>query len=96
MLIQHSNNSKGGSFFIKEGDEPLAEMTYNWQDDRVFVIDHTEVSEKLAGKGIGKQLVHAAVEFARENGYKIVPVCSFAKKVLEKEKDFADVLHQSS
>jgi len=84
MVIQQSDNGKGGSFYIKEGDEQLAEMTYRWQDDHVFVIDHTEVSEKLEGKGVGKQLVHAAVEFARANEHKIVPVCPFAKRSGEK------------
>lgn len=93
MLIQQKDDAKAGAFYIKEDEKLLAEMTYHWRNDQVFVIDHTEVSEKLAGKGVGKQLVSAAVEFARTKGYKIIPVCPFAKKVFERTNDYADVLY---
>jgi uncharacterized protein len=92
MQIQQDDNSKQGSFFIKKNNELLAEMTYRWTGDHVFTIDHTEVSDALAGKGVGKELVHAAVEFARAKGYKIVPVCPFAKKVFDRTKEYGDVL----
>jgi uncharacterized protein len=46
----------------------------------------------LKGKGAGKELVSKSVEFAREKGIKIVPVCSFAKGVFDKTKEFQDVL----
>jgi uncharacterized protein len=51
------------------------------------------VSDKIAGKGVGKQLVDAAVEFARANGHKIKPFCPYAKKVLERTKEYTDVLY---
>jgi uncharacterized protein len=93
MQIEHTDDGKRGSFFIKNEEELLAEMTYKWSDQKVFIIEHTEVSEKLAGQGVGKQLVTAAVEFARSNDFKIIPMCSFARKVLEKKKNYEDVLH---
>lgn len=93
MLIQHSNNAKEGAFFVKEGDELLAEMTYTWAGEHLFIIDHTEVSEKLEGKGVGKQLVAAAVEFARSGQHKIIPLCPFANRVFEKTADYNDVRH---
>jgi predicted GNAT family acetyltransferase len=57
MQIQHTDDGKRGAFFIKEQDETLAEMIYKWSDESTFIIEHTEVSDKLAGKGVGKQLV---------------------------------------
>ena len=67
-------------------------MTYVWSGEDKIIIDHTGVSEKLGGKGIGKQLVHKAVEMARENQIKILPLCPFAKKVFDKTEDYKDVL----
>lgn len=96
MLIQHRNNTKEGVFFVEDAGEVLAEMTYRWKGDQLFIIDHTEVTDKLEGKGVGKQLVHAAVEFARANNHKIFPVCSFARSVFDKVKEYQDVLHHSS
>jgi predicted GNAT family acetyltransferase len=96
MLIQQNDNGKNGAFYIRENGELFAEMTYRWTGDHVFTIDHTEVSDKLAGKGVGKQLVQSAVEFARANGHKIIPVCPFAKKVLERTEAYGDVLYHDA
>lgn len=78
-------------FYIEENGEVLAEMTYVWAADKM-IIDHTEVSDKLAGKGAGKQLVNQAVLFAREKHIKILPLCPFAKSVFDKVEAYKDVL----
>lgn len=92
MEIQQEDNGKKGVFFIEENGEVVAEMTYVWSGEDKIIIDHTEVSEKLGGKGIGKQLVHKAVETAREKHIKILPLCPFVKKVFDKTEDYKDVL----
>ncbi len=50
MEIQQEDNGKKGVFFIEENGEVVAEMTYVWSGEDKIIIDHTEVSEKLAGK----------------------------------------------
>lgn len=92
MEIKHKEEGQRGKFYVEIDGEELAEMTYAWQGKDRFFIDHTEVSEVLAGKRIGKQLVMKAVEMAREKNVKIVPLCSFAKKVLHSSDEFLDVL----
>ncbi|MES2691322.1 MAG: GNAT family N-acetyltransferase [Bacteroidota bacterium] len=92
MEIQHVNNTKNGVFFIEDDGQRLAEMTYVWSGDNKFIIDHTQVSDLLKGKGIGKQLVMAAVAFARQNRYKIMPLCPFAKRVFDSTPGINEVL----
>ncbi|GAL84178.1 hypothetical protein MYP_1406 [Sporocytophaga myxococcoides] len=92
MDIQNKETEDEGTFFIEEGNERLATMYYRWRGDDRVIIEHTEVSEKLKGKGIGKQLVDHAVAFARERHVKIIPLCPFAKSVFEKSKGYEDVL----
>jgi len=92
MEIQHSITGTNGVFFVEENGERLAEMTYRMSGPTKMIIDHTEVSSKLAGKGIGKQLVTKGVEHARKNGLKILPLCSFAKSLFDKIPEFSDVL----
>ena len=92
MTIQQTDNGKKGAFYIEENGERLAEMTYVWAGTGMFIIDHTEVTDKLAGKGAGKQLVAKAVDFAREQKVKIKPLCPFAKSVFDKTPDYHDVL----
>ena len=92
MKIKQQEDGHRGKFYIEENGEELAEMTYVWAGKSKFIIDHTEVSEKLAGKGAGKQLVMKAVEMARAKNVKIMALCPFANKVLHQTDEFADVL----
>ena len=92
MHIQQEDDGQQGRFYINEGGKDLAEMDYIWRMPSHITVVHTEVDESLEGKGVGKELVAAAVAFAREKGIGIVPVCAFAKAVMERTPDYADVL----
>lgn len=90
--IQHNQDSKKGLFSIFEGENRVGEMSYTWAGVDKFIIDHTEVYEGHEGKGYGKQLVTEAVNYARKNDIKILPLCPYAKRVFEKSNEFKDVL----
>ncbi|GAA4322671.1 GNAT family N-acetyltransferase [Flaviaesturariibacter amylovorans] len=92
MTIEHVQNAQDGTFFVPGNNEHLAEMTYRRHDPKTLVIDHTEVSDALKGKNVGLQLVQSAVEYARTEGLKIVPVCSFARAMFDKKPELRDVL----
>jgi hypothetical protein len=92
MKIQRQQHGKRGAFYIEENGEWVAEMTYTREGARKIVIDHTEVDDALKGKGIGKYLVAAAVQYARKNNLLIKPTCPFVKSVLEKSEEYEDVL----
>lgn len=96
MQIQHEEKEDGkGLFFIIDGNKNLAEMTYTIANQDLLIIQHTEVDDVLKGKNVGYQLVHAGVDYARTNGFKIFPLCPFAKAVFDKKGDeFADVLRK--
>jgi predicted GNAT family acetyltransferase len=93
MDISYKDDGKKGAFYVEASGEVLAEMTFVWAGEQKMIIDHTEVSEKLAGQGVGKQLVNAAVERARAQGFKIMPLCPFAKSVFDKVLAYHDVLN---
>ncbi len=92
MQIETEDNGRNGRFFIRRDGETVAEMDYHWHNDQTFVIDHTEVDESLKGQGVGNALVQRAVEWAREKGYKIHPVCPFAAAIMKRNDAYADVL----
>jgi len=93
VLIQQKDNGHKGVFYVGEETEPLAEMTYTMATANKMIIDHTEVSDELRGKNVGYQLVHTAVEYARANNIKIIPLCPFARSVFNRKPAFADVLN---
>ncbi|HLP56166.1 MAG TPA: GNAT family N-acetyltransferase [Fluviicola sp.] len=92
MEILHTEQPPKGRFYIEQEGRRVAMMTYVWSGNDRIIIDHTEVDPVLRGKNAGKQLVAKAVEFARERGIKIVPLCPFAKSVFDKVPEYQDVL----
>lgn len=91
MVILQKENSDEGVFYLEQNGEVLAEMEYKKQPGKL-VIQHTEVEESLRGKNIGFELVEQGVKYARESGLKIIPLCHFAKEVIERHQEFHDVL----
>ena len=91
MKINNELLDKTGRFYIEENNKTVAEMDYQLPGENILLIVHTEVDKSLAGKGVGKQLVSAAVDYARENSLRIKATCTFAKKVLDRTPEFSDV-----
>ena len=69
----------------------IGECEFEESDNR-WVITHTGVREAYEGKGIARKLVLKVVEAARAKGVKILPVCSYAKKLMAGKEEFKDVL----
>lgn len=92
MEIQFKQNGQEARFYINLDGEELAYLSITFINPTAFNIDHTVVSEKLAGQGVGKQLVLKAVEYARSKQLKIVPICTYATHVLKKDENLHDVL----
>lgn len=91
MEFQHEEGEKRGRFHTADNK---AEIVYNWFKSDAIIIEHTEVDDSLAGQGIGKQLVNSVVAWAREEQIKILPLCVFAKGLMEKNREeYADVLY---
>jgi uncharacterized protein len=93
ILIKHKHIGNRGMFFVGEDENILAEMTYNMPSKDKMIIEHTEVGDELRGQNVGFQLVQAAVDYARLNNLKIIPLCPFANSVFRKKMDFQDVLY---
>lgn len=96
ITIKHKNKADKGSFKAIEDDFEAGVMTYTWINENTFSIDHTIVNPVYSGQGIGKKLVLAAVDFAREKNVRIIPLCSFAKNLFDKLEEIQDVVKTTS
>ena len=91
QMIEHEQSGHRGAFFVEENGKRVAQLTYTVAGTRV-IIDHTEIEEFLRGTGTGRKLVAAAVDWAREEDVKLLPLCPFARSVFDKTPEFGDVL----
>lgn len=55
-------------------------------------IEYVEVSPELRGTGLGRQLVARAIEFARDTELRVVPICSYARAVIERDPAMSPLL----
>jgi uncharacterized protein len=74
---------------IVEGHTAFAEYKLT---DSVLTIVHTEVPSELGGRGIAGDLVKATLEYARSQGAKVVPACSYATAYLQRHPEYAALL----
>jgi predicted GNAT family acetyltransferase len=91
MEIQHRQNDSRGMFFAQDEKGVFAELTYTKKEGGILTIDHTEVRPELEGQGIAGKLLARSVEFARENNYKIDPLCPYAEVQFDRNKSYQDV-----
>jgi predicted GNAT family acetyltransferase len=49
---------------------------------------HTEVDERLQGRGLADRLIRFALEDARTRGLAVLPFCPFVKEFIERHREF--------
>ena len=92
-IHREERGTSGGRWSaVVDGHE--AEMTYSRASPTLIIIDHTSVPDALRGRGVGQALVLRAVEEARRESFRILPLCPFAKAQFDRHPDWSDVLHR--
>ena len=76
--------------FLTEVDGHVGYVEYERFGD-VMTITHTIVPPAIGGRGIAAALVQAAVEFARAEGLKVDPRCSYAEAWMRRHPEYADL-----
>ena len=66
-------------------------ITYRRFPDRL-VLQHTEVPPPLEGKGLAAKLTRTALDFARANHLRVVPLCPYVSSFLRRHRQYHDVL----
>jgi predicted GNAT family acetyltransferase len=87
---------KGENMFFVGEDEvnPIAYISFKMDDDDDFIVDSTQVSDQLSGQGVGSKLVTIMVDYAEQEGKKIVPECPFARAVMEKDEGMRNMIKE--
>jgi predicted GNAT family acetyltransferase len=84
-----NNRAENQYELIVDGHKALAAYTV---DGARVSFTHTEVPPELEGQGIGSKLVEGALAQVREDGLKIVPLCSFVRHYVETHPETQDMV----
>lgn len=79
-------------FVLRVDGDRLGSLDYTLPDAAVMRIEYVEVAPELRGSGMGRQLVAAAVDWAREGGRTVVPICGYARAVITRDPEMSKLL----
>lgn len=82
----HHPMEKMFTVVLDQGHE--AKVTYS-QQGMVLHLDYSEVPEALRGKGYGGAMMEAVLHAIEQEGFKVVPECSYIKHYMDTHKDWA-------
>jgi len=91
LNVEREDGALRGRYVIRLEDGLEAEMTYGRRENGIIVVDHTFVPPSHRGRGIAEQLMTAAIADAREQGFRIVPICSYVAAQFRRHPEWADL-----
>ncbi len=62
------------------------------RDGERILFTHTEVPPALRGQGIAAKLVRVALDYAREAGLTVVPLCWYVDAFIRQNPEYRDLL----
>lgn len=90
-IIHQGDENRGEYRAFVPGSEHFGRMTWH-RAGAARLVDHTIVPPEIGGRGIAAQLVEAIVADAREQGFKIIPQCSYVAAAFRRHPEWADLL----
>jgi predicted GNAT family acetyltransferase len=87
--VQHDEAARK-YYAVVDGQESVCE--YGAAGEKTLNFWHTYVPPNLRGRGIAEQLVHQALEDARDRGFKVIPSCWYVKLYVDRHPQLKDVL----
>jgi len=77
--------------FFAQVDGHEGALEYRQEGGRMDIV-RTTVPEAIGGRGIGAQLVKAALDFAGANKLRVKPTCSYAAAYIRRHPEYADLV----
>lgn len=89
-ITHHGDGDRGEYRAHVAGSEHVGRLTYK-TNGSVRIVDHTLVPAPIGGKGVAARLVEALIADAREQGFTIVPQCSYVDAAFRRHPEWAEL-----
>ena len=86
-------NNEEKNRFEAHVDQHLAELTYYYSRDSI-VFTHTGVPDPISGRGVASRLAQTALDYAREQDLKVVPLCPFVASYITRHPEYQDLVRR--
>ncbi len=84
-------NNEEAQRFESQVDGLRALLTYRRFPGRI-VFNHIEVPPPLESKGLAAKLARTALDFARANHFRVVPLCPYVAAFIRKHAEYHDLV----
>ena len=92
IQIKHEPEERYGAFRAYDDEGCAGSMVYVKAGEGVIIIQHTGTEPRARGQGLGGQLFHFMVAWAREHETKVVVQCPYVRKQFLKHPELQDVI----
>lgn len=89
-ISRHGDEEQGEYHAQVDGSAEIGRLTWVRRGD-TRLVDHTLVPPAIGGRGVAMELVKAIVADAREQGFKIAPLCSYVAVAFKRHPEWADL-----
>jgi predicted GNAT family acetyltransferase len=69
----------------------FATLEFYREGEKIYLV-HTETPEALQGKGVAAELVKQTFQCAKDNGFIVVPACSYVADYVNKHPEWRNIL----
>lgn len=92
ITITHHDSGESGEYRAQvEGSDRIGLLTWVRRGN-ARVADHTLVPPAIGGRGVAAKLVEALIADAREQGFRVVPACSYVAVAFRRHPEWSDLL----
>ncbi|MAB00666.1 MAG: GNAT family N-acetyltransferase [Stappia sp.] len=90
-ITRETSETRGRYIARVTGHDETGKLTFSISSATLVIADHTGVPDVFRGMGVGLALVERLVADAREQGFKIMPLCPFVNAQRKRHPEWADV-----
>jgi hypothetical protein len=87
-------HEKAANRFAARLNGKIAYLSYEEQGDQVLDYAHVFVPEEFRGNGIAGKITKTALDWARDEGYTVIPSCPYVSSYVKKHDEYKDIIKQ--
>jgi predicted GNAT family acetyltransferase len=92
-ITRHGSETAGEYHAHVPGSAVIGRLTWK-RRGAARIADHTLVPPEIGGRGVAGRLVEALITDARQQGFKVIPQCSYVAAAFARHPEWADLREQ--